>query len=428
MGETTTPGKVGYEGTAVQEPLPFVASIAHTKRSSRIRSALTGIPGRPQRLLGAAATLMLLVLAGVVMSDVSTAQLDVVCIAFAGVILAGLYFGAPGGIASGLATMALVSPLGPSFPPPTAATWVTEGGIAVFIGFAAGARTYLLERSFSECRHMADKLDTTYRNTLYLIAEAVEIRDPITGGHSRRVAANARTVGAHLGLSEQYLDILYWAGLLHDLGKISVSEAILQKPSKLDPEEWAVMREHPSRGKDLIIRASPDFLPIAIAVGTHHECWDGTGYPDNLAGHSIPLSGRILAVVDVFEALTSARPYRDPLSADAALAYLSSIAGTGLDPTIVALFADLVSKKRIVIAPFEELQDPAISQTPDASTTSTRSIADRSDGLGSLSKQGGRSCRHGPAGRSAVSAGRLRPTRRTRLAAPSRPPRRSSRG
>jgi len=148
-------------------------------------------------------------------------------------------------------------------------------------------------------------------------------------------------MGTELGFSESQLELLYWSALLHDLGKIAVPEYILLKPGPLTEEEYNQIKRHPGRGAELLESISPDFAPLAEVVRAHHERWDGAGYPLGLSGEAVPLMSRIIAIVDVFEALTSARPYRQPVPAEQAMAYISEGAGSQFDPQLVPLFDGL---------------------------------------------------------------------------------------
>ncbi|HTX63631.1 MAG TPA: HD-GYP domain-containing protein [Acidimicrobiales bacterium] len=258
------------------------------------------------------------------------------------VVAAGTLFGVWGGLLAGALTAALLAPFAPTDGHLPTATWAVTAGLAVGIGSFVGVRSGILQGTVACADDLTAQLVTTYQRTLHLIVEALELRDPATGGHSERVAANAQVMGQALGLDEEAQRTLYWAGLLHDVGKIAVPESILQKPGPLSPEEWATIRAHPTIGARLIRDTSSEFCEIADAVATHHERWDGSGYPDGLAGGSIPLYGRILAVVDVFEALTADRPYRAPLPSSEALRYICDMGGLEFDPELVARFERLV--------------------------------------------------------------------------------------
>jgi putative two-component system response regulator len=160
-----------------------------------------------------------------------------------------------------------------------------------------------------------------------------------TAEHSQRVGAIARAIGMELGLPDADLEVVHWAGLLHDLGKLAVPEQILSKRGPLTPEEWAKVQRHPSVGSDLLRTISPGLDPVAAAVRAHHERWDGSGYPDGLAGTEIPLGGRIVAVADVYDALTHPRAYRpNAYTRAAAIEHLTTNAGRHFDPDVVEAF------------------------------------------------------------------------------------------
>lgn len=149
-------------------------------------------------------------------------------------------------------------------------------------------------------------------------------------------------MGVELALVGVELEILHWAGLLHDIGKLAVPEEILNKRGRLTPEEWSVIKRHPSVGADLLRAISPGLEPVAAAVRAHHERWDGSGYPDGLAGRGIPLAGRIVAVADVYDALTHPRSYRPDAFASAfAIEHLTAGAGRLYDRDVVDAFCRL---------------------------------------------------------------------------------------
>jgi HD-GYP domain-containing protein (c-di-GMP phosphodiesterase class II) len=197
----------------------------------------------------------------------------------------------------------------------------------------------LMQRAVRQTVH----LRTETHQALASLVEVVELRDPYTAGHSRRVAATARAIAEWLGLTAEEADLIESAGRVHDLGKVAIDPHVLMKTSKLDDEEWAQMKLHPVYGADVVARF------VAYREGTelvrhHHERWDGLGYPDGLAGEAIPLGARILAVADTFDALTSDRPYRRGMDVGRATAILREGAGTQWDARIVeALLAILVA-------------------------------------------------------------------------------------
>jgi HD-GYP domain-containing protein (c-di-GMP phosphodiesterase class II) len=174
-----------------------------------------------------------------------------------------------------------------------------------------------------------------YTDVIVALVEAVEAKDHYTRGHTQRVAELALAIGRELRLSSEQLRILNRAALLHDIGKIGVPDAILNKPGRLTDEEFAVIKEHPGRGYTMIANIRSLHAELG-GIRSHHERLDGSGYPDGLTGDAIPLLARIIAVGDVFDALTSPRPYRGPWSHEQALALIDAGAGTEFDPTVVA--------------------------------------------------------------------------------------------
>ena len=172
---------------------------------------------------------------------------------------------------------------------------------------------------------------------VYGFALAVESRDPYTGGHVQRVTAYSLLLGKHLGLNRADLATLQMGGLMHDIGKIGVPDAVLQKPGRLNDEEFDLIKRHPVIGRD-IIHMIPQLQPIVGLVHYHHERWDGKGYPEGLSGENIPLLARVIAVADTYDAMTSDRPYRPALSHAETMAEIERCAGTQLDPKIAKAF------------------------------------------------------------------------------------------
>ena len=161
--------------------------------------------------------------------------------------------------------------------------------------------------------------------------------------HSERVAFLADALASAMGIGDPvWIEALRMASAMHDIGKLAVPEAILKKPGRLDADEWATVRMHPEWGAMLVERLGMSG-EVRAAVRHHHERWDGTGYPDRLRGESIPLSARVVCVVDVFDALTSDRSYRPALTREEALAVMEAEAGTTLDPAIFRVFRRAVA-------------------------------------------------------------------------------------
>jgi putative two-component system response regulator len=174
---------------------------------------------------------------------------------------------------------------------------------------------------------------------IWRLARAIEFRDGGTGEHIFRVAAISKVLAETLGLEPARVRNIYLAAPLHDVGKIGISDAILNKPGRLTDDEMRVMRGHVNIGAAILADASSDLLRVAAVIAqTHHERWDGTGYPNRLAGEAIPIEGRIAALADAFDALCTARPYKEAWSLAAARAEIRACSGTHLDPACVAAF------------------------------------------------------------------------------------------
>ncbi len=184
-------------------------------------------------------------------------------------------------------------------------------------------------------------LHSAYLGTIRVLAEAIEAKDRMLRDHSDEVASHVVGVAERLGLDERMQQELVFASLLHDVGKIGISESILLKPGALSPEEQSVVELHPRIGARLIEQV-PALRPLAAAVLHHHERWDGQGYPSGLRGEEIPLEARIICVADCFSAMTADRPYREGISADEACAEIERGAGTQFDPQVAAAFVDEV--------------------------------------------------------------------------------------
>jgi hypothetical protein len=166
------------------------------------------------------------------------------------------------------------------------------------------------------------------------LVRAVDMRDSSTGRHSESVGQLARRVGERLGMTSPELWLLELGARLHDVGKIGVPDAILNKAGPLDADEWEAMRRHAELGAQMVEKV-PGLEPVAPLVRSHHERWDGRGYPDGLRRDAIPLASRVISACDAFQAMTSERPYRPALDVDAALAELTASAGSQFDPAVV---------------------------------------------------------------------------------------------
>jgi HD-GYP domain-containing protein (c-di-GMP phosphodiesterase class II) len=185
-----------------------------------------------------------------------------------------------------------------------------------------------------ENRRLHLALEEACRSTIAVLADAIEAKDPYTRGHCEGVASLAVRVAKRLGLTREEMDDVRYAALLHDVGKIGVSDGILLKPGRLLPEEFQVIQRHSEIGSDLISRV-PALSHIAPYIRHHHERMDGKGYPAALAGDQIPIAARIISVVDAFDAMTSPRPYRDAIDRDHAVIELQRCSGDQFDPQVV---------------------------------------------------------------------------------------------
>jgi putative two-component system response regulator len=194
-------------------------------------------------------------------------------------------------------------------------------------------------RSALRLKSVYDSLDSADQ-VIFALAAAVEAKDPFTGKHTHRVAESARHLGTLLGLSEPDLDALSRGGIIHDIGKIGVPDAILLKPASLDCDELVRMRAHPIIGERIVrpLRSGASLLPI---IRHHHERFDGTGYPDRLDRRQIPLLAAITAVADVWDALTSDRAYRPGWEPNEALAHIQAGRGTHFHPHVVDLLMEM---------------------------------------------------------------------------------------
>jgi putative nucleotidyltransferase with HDIG domain len=245
-----------------------------------------------------------------------------------------------------LLTDAAIRGVGPRPADLTRAQMIT--GLA-FI-FLTGGLIYVLARRDLVAQERArEHLVLSYDATLEWWTRALDMRDRSTTDHSVRVTVMTVRLAAALGVAGEELEHVRRGALLHDIGKMAVPDAILQKPGPLTEDEWAVMRQHPLFARQLL--EPIEFLRPALPIPVwHHERWDGTGYPDRLVGEAIPLPARIFAVVDVWDALTHDRPYRRAWPVEKVRDHLRALAGTHLDPTVVEAFLKLLAEDAVPTA------------------------------------------------------------------------------
>ena len=190
--------------------------------------------------------------------------------------------------------------------------------------------------------HKEDRRSSATRQTRDILLQVLQEREPDLGEHLKGVAQLAMGVGTRLSLLSEELDEVVRAAELHDVGKMAIPDEILHKPGPLTDAEWSFVRQHTIIG-ERILGAAPALLAVAKLVRASHEHWDGSGYPDGLAGEAIPLGARIVAVCDAFDAMTTSRPYRDAMSVEDALAEIRACAGTQFDPTVVEAFCEEIA-------------------------------------------------------------------------------------
>lgn len=189
--------------------------------------------------------------------------------------------------------------------------------------------------------HLINLVEQTQREVVQRLGEAIETRSADGRNHVRRVAEYSFVLALASGMSERDAQVLYAASPLHDVGKIVIPDAILNKPGRLTDREWALMKEHTLIGEEMLIESELEILKCAaIITGAHHENWDGTGYPRKLSGKSIPLPARITTIADVFDSLACDNPYRKAWPIKDILAYFEAHSGTLFDPSLVAILFD----------------------------------------------------------------------------------------
>ncbi len=245
-------------------------------------------------------------------------------------------------------------------------------------------RTYkvYLGRIDDERRHVEEMADL-HLATIEALALAIDAKDQTAQSHIRRVQVYATSIARGLGMSDTEIQGVRTAALLHDIGKLAVPEYILSKPGPLTPEEFQKIRVHPQVGAE-IISAVPFPYPVAPLILSHHERWDGKGYPQGLKAEEIPLGARILSVVDYYDALTSDRPYRKGMTPEAGLALLQQEAGRALDPKVVLMFVKMAAEmqaaattietatpRRLSLEPTNEPGHPAVGFPPETAKTNT---------------------------------------------------------
>lgn len=207
-----------------------------------------------------------------------------------------------------------------------------------------GIKKYELTSSRAQ---IIQDLSELFYKTIKSIAQALDAKDPYTHGHSLRVTLYSLAIAKKLNLSDELLEEIETAGLLHDIGKIAIPEKILLKPGKLTEEEFQIIKTHPELGEKLVTNIKKLQL-ISNWLKSHHERYDGKGYPEGLAGEAIPISSRIIAIADTYDAMTSNRSYRNALDHETAMAEIQRCSGSQFDPKLAELFIGLNDEIKII--------------------------------------------------------------------------------
>jgi putative nucleotidyltransferase with HDIG domain len=205
------------------------------------------------------------------------------------------------------------------------------------------------------------ELNNAYRGTALVLGDVVEADDGYTGEHCRGVLQLALALAHEVGLGPEHTRNLEFAALLHDVGKIAVPKEIINKPGKLDPDEWEIMTTHTTAGQEMLDRIGGFMRKVGLIVRSHHERWDGTGYPDGLAGERIPLEARIIACCDSWSAMRTDRSYRNALSYEVARAEIVANSGRQFDPRVAEAFLRIIERTRERDVPVLPVAEPPLA-------------------------------------------------------------------
>lgn len=207
----------------------------------------------------------------------------------------------------------------------------------------------------AQVKQRTEEIEETRHEIIKRLGRAAEYKDNETGMHVIRMSYYARFLAEQIGASPAWVELLFYAAPMHDIGKIGIPDHVLLKEGQLNDDEWQIMQKHVEYGADILGNHNSELLSLAREVAlTHHEKWDGTGYPNALKGEEIPLSGRIVAIADVFDALTSTRPYKRAWSDDEVITFLKEQAGLHFDPTLIPEFLACMPKVLEIKARFSD--------------------------------------------------------------------------
>jgi putative two-component system response regulator len=205
-----------------------------------------------------------------------------------------------------------------------------------------------------ELKNALEKLQESSLETIYRLSMASEYKDEDTGAHIKRMSLYSAAIARKLGLDENDVRLLLYSSPMHDLGKIGIPDLILLKPGKLDPVEWKIMMQHTNIGAGILNGSEAEFIQLGEKIAqSHHEKWDGSGYPNGLKGTEIPISSRITAIADVFDALTSKRPYKEPFSVEKSLSIIREGSGSHFDPDVTDAFFSIKDEILAIKEEFE---------------------------------------------------------------------------
>ncbi|WP_419781569.1 HD domain-containing phosphohydrolase [Maridesulfovibrio sp.] len=203
----------------------------------------------------------------------------------------------------------------------------------------------MVENRTLELREALARLDEAHVETIHHLCAAAEYKDEETANHLVRMAEYSRILAENIGLDQKTVELIHTSAPMHDIGKIGIPDSILLKPGTLTAEEWDVMKSHAIIGGNILSMGSSDYINMGAVIAlSHHEKWDGSGYPNGFSGDEIPLPGRICAVADVFDALTSKRPYKEPFSIEKSLEIMKEGRGNHFDPQLIDIFFDNIDE------------------------------------------------------------------------------------
>ena len=265
---------------------------------------------------------------------------------FIAIVFGSWFWGRMGGMVTGVVAWVTAGPFMPHslHPYRHQSPWEWWNHLCVFVvlGLLVGHHFQRLNQKNREIDDHTKALQEFGSQGIHALAHTMALWDSYRNDHCQRVAQLSRTIGQRMGLSEEESLYVYWSALVHDLGKIGIQENILNKAGPLSQYEYDIVKEHPIRG-DWILSELNFGHQIRDGVLTHHERWDGTGYPSGLKDESIPLQGRIIAVADVWDTITNDRPYRNKLPQEQCLVIMLERRGTHFDPAVLDVFLTVVS-------------------------------------------------------------------------------------